>query len=252
MVLIKSFKDHFSDKSADYSTYRPRYPAELLAYLAQISPATNLAWDCATGSGQAAIALAEYFSQVIATDASENQIRHATAHERVSYKTEPAEHTSIAAASVDLITVAQALHWFDLDRFTVEVMRVLKPGGILAVWTYGLLSIAPSLDVVIAELYGSTLEDYWPPERKLVEAGYQHIDMPLTPLPSPDFQMHTHWDLSQLIGYLSTWSAVRKYQQQDGSNPIEMIYPQLSSLWGEPTQQRLVQWPLTLKVWKHA
>lgn len=248
--MTTPFKDHFSDKSADYQSYRPHYPAELFSYLASLTPEKHLAWDCATGNGQAAIALADFFSCVIATDASESQIRNTTSHARIAYKNEPAENTSIKSVSVDLVTVAQALHWLDLERFAKEVTRVLKPDGVLAAWTYGLFSSLPPLDNVIAQWYETTLGSYWPPERRLVETSYASIDMPMLPLETPTFHMTAEWDFSQLIGYLGTWSAVKRYEKVNGVSPIDSIAAQLGTLWGEPNHKRMIEWPLTLKVWE--
>lgn len=247
--MKKQFKDHFSDKSADYSTYRPHYPANLFAYLASITPGNSLAWDCATGSGQAALSLIEHFDHVIATDASENQIRNATVKSGVTFRTEPAEQTTIDSATVDLITVAQALHWFDLIQFTREVTRVLKPKGVLAIWTYGLFTVSPQIDQLIHQLYQVTLEQFWPPERKLVESGYSDIHFPLQEIVAPSFNMQTDWNLAQLCGYLKTWSAVKKYESEHGVNPVAMIYKTLAEQWGDSMQQYNIQWPLTLRVW---
>jgi len=161
--MTDSFKDHFSDASNDYRLYRPRYPSELFAYLASISPERKQAWDCATGSGQAALELSGYFSKVIATDASSTQIESARCDDKtaVCFRVASAEKSGIEANSVDLITVAQALHWFDIQAFSKEVNRVLKPGGVLAVWTYNLLQIQPEIDAQVNHLYASILNDFW-------------------------------------------------------------------------------------------
>ena len=248
--MTTEFKDHFSDQSANYSAYRPRYPEALFTYLASITPGHAHAWDCATGSGQAAVALARHYRNVTATDASASQIQNAEQFRNITYKVEPAECTSIAPASVDLITVAQALHWFDLPAFTQEVLRVLKPQGVLAVWTYGLVDITPTLDAVIQHLYTTTLDLYWPPERMLVEQGYTNVSFPLQEITPPHIVMQSEWDLSQLTGYLCTWSAVKKYTAAIGNNPVEQIYTELVRLWGDPQQPRKINWPLTLKIWQ--
>lgn len=245
-----NFKDHFSGHAQDYSVYRPGYPKQLFSYLASLCHQRERAWDCATGSGQSAFALAEHFAQVIATDASENQIANAELKTGVLYKVEPAEHSSLQNASADLITVAQALHWFDLDAFSREVCRVLKPQGILAIWTYGLHRISRDVDELVDELYGPTLDNYWPPERARVEQGYNGVQFPLSPMPAPGFSMSADWNLSQLTGYLCTWSAVKMFEQDQAYNPVEKLYDQLAAAWGKPAQTRAVQWPLTLKLWK--
>lgn len=247
------FKDHFSDKSQAYSAYRPGYPEELFSYLSSITEDHDRAWDCGTGSGQSAIALSQYYSEVVATDASENQINNAIRKEGVTYKIESAENTSMDSGSVDLVTVAQALHWFNIDNFAKEVNRVLKPRGVLAVWTYGLLDITPQINEVINDLYGPMLDQFWPPERKVVEQGYKNVELPLQEIQPPHIQMETTWELEQFIGYLRTWSAVKKYEAALGVNPVDMKYEQLSALWGDPEHKRMINWPLTLRVWrKHA
>jgi len=247
--LTIEFKDYFSQSSDAYHSYRPGYPDDLFSYLSSITNSNELAWDCATGSGQSALALSNHFSEVIGTDASKNQIENAKSKDGVTYKVEAAEKTSLKNNSVDLITVAQALHWFDIDAFSAEVLRVLKSQGVLAVWTYGLLNINPQINNIINHLYGSMLDQYWPPERKIVEQGYKNIQFPLQKIEAPLFQMETNWDLSQLIGYLCTWSAVKKYEADKGVNPVEEKHEKIAGLWGDPQQKLLVQWPLTLKLW---
>lgn len=229
--------------------YRPRYPEELFSYLSSIVQYHDRAWDCATGNGQSALYLSEYFSEVIGTDASKNQIDSAIEKEGITYRVEQAEKTKFDSDSVDLITVAQALHWFNIDAFAKEAERVLKPNGVLAVWTYNLLKIKPGINEIINHLYGDVLGSYWSPERKIVEQGYKDIQLPFQKIVSPSFAMKAEWILSQLIGYLCTWSAVRKYEENNGMNPVESLFEQLSGLWGDPERKLSVEWPLTVKVW---
>lgn len=243
------FKDYFSEGSDDYSLYRPRYPNELFSYLSSVTQDHEQAWDCATGNGQSAIELSKHYSNVIGTDASKNQIESAIQNDGVSYRIEKAEETSFDNNSIDLITVAQALHWFKIDVFALEVSRVLKPNGVLAIWTYNLLSINPNINKVINRLYSDVLDSYWPPERTIVEYGYRDIKFPLQEVISPPFTMKSEWDLSQLIGYLCTWSAVRKYEEKEGVNPVENLFEELSNLWGDPERKLLVEWPLIVKIW---
>jgi len=248
--LSVRFKDHFSDKSEAYSAYRPGYPDELFSYLSSLTEENERAWDCGTGSGQSAIALSGYYSEIIGTDASENQIQNATKKEGVTYKIEDAENTSIDSESVDLVTVAQALHWFNIDMFGKEAKRVLKARGVLAVWTYGLLDITSEINDVVNNLYSPILDQYWPPERKVVEEGYKNIKLPLQVLEAPKFRMKTKWELSQLVGYLRTWSAVKKCEADTGVNPVDMKCEELSILWGNPKRKFITQWPLTLRLWR--
>lgn len=244
------FKDHFSEDSAGYSRFRPTYPEKLFTYLASVSNKHQKAWDCATGTGQSAIALAEYFSTVIATDASKTQIEKAEKKRGVIYRVATAENSHIADYSVDLITVAQALHWFDIEAFAKETTRVLRNKGIISVWTYDLLSLQEDMDEEIFRLYHSILGEYWPKERKMVEDGYKNIQLPFRELEAPEFNMSANWNLSQLTGYLSTWSAAKKYYKKTGVNPVEKVYGRISHMWGKPDRVIPVRWPLSVRVWQ--
>jgi len=248
--MPSNFKDYFSDQSKDYAQFRPSYPDELFLHLSYLTAHHNRAWDCATGSGQAAVFLSKYYQQVIATDASENQVTHAQQRKNIHYLTAPAENSGIEAQSIDLITVAQALHWFDLDAFSLEVDRVLVEQGVLAVWTYNLLTINPEIDEIVNHLYHKLLGPYWPAERQLVERGYKDIQLPFTELDVPHFDMHSHWNLHQLAGYLNTWSATQRYEAEQNSNPVELIYKDLAAAWGNAEQEYPVRWPLALRLWR--
>ena len=247
--MANTFKDHFSDSSWEYNQFRPSYPDELYYHLASVTPEHNCAWDCATGTGQAAIHLTKYYKKVIASDASENQLNQAQQHKRIYYITAAAEHSGIDDQSIDLITVAQALHWFDIDAFATEADRVLVKRGVLAAWTYNLLTINPELDAIIEHLYHNLVGPYWPAERKLVETGYQGIELPFEELAVPHFEMCSHWNLQQLVGYLMTWSACKRYEADQKQNPLELIYDDLLSAWGNQEQEYQIAWPLSLRIW---
>jgi SAM-dependent methyltransferase len=246
--IMPNFKDHFSKHSTDYGKFRPQYPQALFQYLASLSPGHDIAWDSATGTGQAALGLSPYFEHVIATDASKNQIDHATRHPKIDYRVCPSEDSGIASASVDLIVVAQALHWFDLNRFFDECRRVLKDGGVIAIWSYGLHRISHEIDAVIDNFYDEVIGAYWPAERVMVEEGYAGIRLPFTEIPPPPFHMQAQWTLSRLHGYLGTWSAVQRYRNARGGNPIECIRADLDRAWGDDEHTRLIEWPLKLRV----
>ena len=173
-----NFKDYFSNQASEYTRYRPHYPEALFEYLATLTIDHQLAWDCATGSGQAALGLADYFDEIVATDASTKQIANAIEHEKITYIVAPAEKTEIVSGSVDLIVVAQALHWFDLDKFYAEVRRVSKSAGVLAVWSYSLLRVTPAIDRLIDKFYTGVVGPFWPTERKFVDDKYQSIIFP--------------------------------------------------------------------------
>lgn len=241
-----AFKDYFSAQAADYAAYRPHYPASLFSWLAQQCPRQELAWDCATGNGQAAIALASHFQQVIATDGSESQLAQAPRHPQVTYRVALAESSDLMPETVDLVTVAQAVHWFDLDRFYPEVVKVLKPGGLLAIWCYGLFTLnVPTIDALLGEYYGETLEPFWTPERRLIEAGYRTLPFPFEEVVPPAFSMQTEWTLSQLLGYLFTWSGTQNYIAAHEVNPLEALAEDLSGVWGQT--HRIITWPISLR-----
>jgi SAM-dependent methyltransferase len=242
-----SFKDHFSTQAADYAKFRPSYPREIFVYLGSIAPSREFAWDCATGNGQAVIGLASVFNRVIATDASKKQISKAHPHERVEYRVAPAENSGIDSETIDLIMVAQALHWFELDRFYAEARRVLKPDGILAASVYNLLHIEPTIDEVVNRYYYEVVGPFWPPERKLVEQ-FADLLFPFHEIESPKFEMTAHWNLDHLVGYLKTWSSTQRFIAERGSDPLEQISDELRGVWGFPEQTRKVIWPLTLRV----
>jgi len=243
-----AFKDYFSQQSAAYAHYRPHYPAALFDYLAGLASAMALAWDCGTGSGQVAAALASRFARVVATDPSENQIRHATPCANVEYRVEAAERSSLADASVDMVTVAQALHWFDLPRFYAEIARVSAPGGVVAVWSYGLFRAHPAVDAVVDDFYRRTVGPYWPPERQLIDVGYRTVSFPFAEIATPEFAITAEWDLAGVIGYLRTWSAVRRYRERNGRDPLAVLEAPLAAAWGSPAAKKILQWPVYLRV----
>ncbi len=242
-----NFKDHFSKQAVGYAKFRPRYPQELFDYLARIAPSRHLAWDCGTGNGQGAVGLASVFDRVIATDASEAQIANAQSHERVEYRVAPAEKSGIESESIDLIMVAQALHWFDLNRFYAEARRVLKPDGILAASAYNLSHIEKAIDDVVNRYYHAVVGPFWPPERRLVE---QFVNLPFAfgEIDAPTFQMTAHWNLDHLLGYLRTWSSTQRFIAARGSDPLEQIVDDLCSAWGKPGQERSIVWPLIIRI----
>ena len=240
---MTNFKDHFSGHADDYAAHRPTYPTELFEFLAGECDGRELAWDCATGSGQAAVALAREFSDVIATDASKQQLEAALPCDNVTYRVATAESSGLADISVDLITVAQALHWFDIDAFFAEAVRVLKPGGVLAVWSYELCRVSPAVDAVLQRIFAE-VEDCWPPERQIVVDRYRGIEMPAEPIDVPAVAMTAVWTATQMVDYLGTWSASKRYRQRFEQDPIALHASRLLGVWGAGTLA--VHWPLTL------
>ncbi len=242
------FKDHFSGHAAAYADARPRYPNELFTWLATLTPDHDRVWDCGTGNGQAALGLAAHYRQVIATDPSKGQIEHAFSHERISYRVAPAESPGLEPRSVDLVTVAQAVHWFDRPAFYRRVRETLKPEGVIAVWCYGLCSIEPMIDAAVQAFYTGETSSCWPPERALIDAAYRSIEFPFTGIEPPAFSMTQHWILAQFLAYLRTWSAVQKFIGRNGRDPVVGLGESLRTVWGDPQQARQVRWLLHMRV----
>ncbi len=244
------FKDHFSGNSENYKKYRPEYPAELFSYLTSIASEHEIAWDCGTGSGQTAKGLVRFFKSVVASDPSRSQIENAEEIKGIKYFVATAESSTLENGTIDLITVSQALHWFQIDSFFHEAERVLKPNGILAIWSYNLLSVTPDIDQIISHFYSKILGRYWPQERKLVESGYREISFPFLEVTPPYFEMRAEWNLFELIGYISTWSAVKEFQSATMVSPLDRLYEEIYPYWGEPSRKMAINWPLTLKIRK--
>ena len=244
---MKPFADHFSRISAGYAAYRPGYPEALFDAVARAAPARRLAWDCATGTGQAAVGLAGRFQRVIATDASRRQVRDGVPHPRVRYAATEAEHSALRTRSADLVTVAQALHWLDLEPFYAEVRRVLVPGGLLAVWTYGRHWVeAGAVDEELDRFYREVVGPYWPPERRWVEAGYRGLPFPFAEVPMAAPEMGEDWTLEEMLGYIATWSAVVRCREATGGDPVADLAQRLAPLW-PADERRRVRWVLTVR-----
>jgi len=226
-------KDNFSYQSDKYAQFRPTYPDALYNYLLSIVPARDNAWDCGTGNGQVAQVLAQSFKKVSATDISRQQIENAFMHERIDYSVQPAENTSFPDSSFDLITAAQAIHWFDFDAFYKEVTRTIRNKGILAVIGYGLIQLSPSLDRVVAAFYRDVVGPYWDKERKYIDDNYRTIPFPFDEIESPPFENTLEWTFEHLIGYLGTWSAVKHYEKATGRNPVDLVHDELEKAWGD-------------------
>ncbi len=246
--MVEAFKDHFSTRSGDYAEYRPTYPPALADYLASVAPGRGLALDCGCGTGQLSVLLAEVFARVVATDASAQQIENATPHQGIEYRVALAEQSGLADASADLVTVAQAAHWFDLDVFYAEVRRVLKPQGVIALITYGVIKTDGEAGRLIDTFYYDVIGPYWPPERRHVESGYRELAFPFVEIVSPDLAMAADWSLAETLGYVDTWSAVRNAEKALGREPYERFSAALSEAWGDPARRQTIRWPLNLRI----
>ncbi|MFI5208824.1 MAG: class I SAM-dependent methyltransferase [Gemmatimonadales bacterium] len=245
---MSAFADHFSGQAGAYAAHRPSYPPGLIQQLASLCAGRALAWDAGTGSGQAAVLLGEHFQRVLATDASAEQIRHAQAHPRVEYRVARAEHSALPDQSADLVTVAQALHWFDLPQFYAEVRRVLRPGGIVAAWCYGNPTIDPEVDPVVERFYTERVGRYWSRERRHVEAGYRDLPFPFEELPAADWALEAKLTREEFLGYVATWSAVAAARKAEDVDPILDFGRDLMDAWPEGSRRRVIRWPVSLRI----
>ena len=244
-----TFRDHFSTIAPAYATFRPRYPAALFDFLAQLAPTRALAWDAACGNGQATLDLAERFERVIGTDASAAQIEQAPPHARIDWRVTPAERSGIASGTVDLVTMAQALHWVDIAAFFREAQRVTRGRGVVAVWSYsGIRSSDERIDALVRHYSRETVGPCWPPGRRLVDEGYRSVEFPFEEIETPPFVMREQWTLAQLVGYIRTWSATSRYIELRQTDPTIELAARLAELWRNPERLNEVEWPLAVRV----
>lgn len=240
-------KDLFSSHSKTYAAFRPTYPTELYQFIFEHLDKKEIAWDCATGNGQVASYLANHFKEVYATDISQQQIDHAFLAKNIHYSVCKAEQTSFHEHQFDLITVAQALHWINTDEFYKEVNRVAKPGSLLAVWGYALLTVSPEIDKLFMGFYQHTVGPYWDAARKLVEEEYRNVPFPFQPIPTKKFSLHVEWTLEQFAGYLLSWSATQKYIRVKGQDPVVSFTRTMQKFWN-PGEVKPVTFPLFMKL----
>lgn len=245
---MKDKKDNFSRQAATYASFRPGYPEELYDFIYQHCNAFDRAWDCATGNGQAAVLLAEKFKEVQATDISKTQIEHAVQHDNITYTVEEAERTSFVDDSFDLVTIAQALHWLDHDKFYKEVKRVGKNNALFAAWGYNLPQFNEQTDAIIHQFYHQAVGNYWDEERKHVDTSYKNITFPFEPILCPDFSISYEWNVDRLLGYLRSWSAVQHHIRDRGTDPVTLIEEGLKMLWG--SERHTVTFPIFMKLGK--
>ena len=245
------FQDHFSGVAASYAASRPAYPPELYAFVARSAPATQRAWDCATGNGQAAVGLSEYFDEVHGTDASPQQIENAMPRPNISYSVQLSENTVFADDHFDAVTIAQALHWFDLDKFASELSRVLRPAGVTVAWTYGFFNVEERIDEIVRAYFFEPIEPFWPEESELAWSGYSGLELPFAPIDTPEFDLTFRWNLTELIGYLSTWSALNRYIEQHGSGLIGQLTERMAAVWVDPDQKRTIDMDFYVRAWRN-
>ncbi|GAB5562001.1 MAG: class I SAM-dependent methyltransferase [Synoicihabitans sp.] len=242
--------DHFSGFARTYAAYRPTYPDSLFAKLARLAPAQAHAWDCATGTGQAAVSLADHFRMVTATDVGAAMIDHAKPHPRVNYAVGSAEKPDIKTASIDLITVAMALHWFDRETFWHTCQRVLCPDGVLAYWGYGLPEIDPAIDAIVQHYHDEKVGRFWPTDRAPLMNMYAEVHPPAQRIAEEDHVMTTEWELENLVGMLDSWSATHRAREETKHDPIPAVAALLNVIWGDRKTKRTVRWPLKLHAFR--
>lgn len=241
-------KDNFSTLAGGYSKYRPYYPSEMIEYIVSFVNERDTSLDVGTGNGQVAIELSKHFTKVYATDISQKQLDNAVKADNIIYKVESAEHAAFADSQFDLITVAQAIHWFDFEVFYKEVYRILKPDGIFAVLGYGLFSTNPETDKLLRYFYYEIIGPFWDPERKYIDDNYTTIPFPFKEMEVKQFTNEFTWSFDQLIGYLETWSAVKHYTDKVGNNPVSDIKKALKISWEKSDKK--VTFPLLLRIGK--
>ena len=240
-------KDYFSSHARLYASFRPHYPDELFDFLLANVRDRSCAWDCGTGNGQVAGALSEHFRNVYATDISREQLEQACQAPNINYLVSPAEESPFEDRTFDLITVAQALHWFEHRGFFREAARTGKPGSLLAVWGYSLPTVMPAIDDLLLDLYQDTVGAYWDSARRHVENHYRDIPLPFEPVLAPELTIRLQWNADQLSGYVSSWSATQNYMRATGDDPIKGFRKQLEKVW--PVQEIMeVSFPIFLKV----
>lgn len=241
----------FAKQSKAYAVFRPEYPADLYRLVVSHAPGRELAWDCATGTGQAARGIASSFARVVATDVSAEQVAQASGPSNVAFQVGTAESSGLADRSVDLITVAQAAHWFDHEAFHRECRRVLKSGGVLAIWGYGFFTVTPEIDAILDPYSREFLGPYWHERNQLIIREYRDLPFPFQRIATPKFALEVEWDFEQVQGYLSSWSATQKYRDSHGGiDPFTRIESDLAKAWGDPARKRQVRWPLPLLIGK--
>lgn len=240
-------KDNFSKQASLYAAFRPQYPSDLYAYIYKHVDTFNAAWDCATGNGQVASVLSTTFDMVYATDISDAQLSQAHKMQNIIYSKASAESSGLKTAHIDLITVGQAIHWFDTKLFYEEAIRVGRENATICYWGYGLLQINEAIDQIIDHFYNKTVGPFWDPERKIIDNNYNDIVFPLKQQKSANFLLQVRWSLDHLLGYLSSWSAVQKYIDINKSNPVNDIQSELEKLW---INDLTVTFPIFLKLGK--
>ncbi|GAA4396188.1 class I SAM-dependent methyltransferase [Brevibacterium pityocampae] len=264
-------RNWFEAGAEGYSRFRPSYPPALASHLAEATRRSVAAagtssagsagagersagsadtrglcaLDVGCGTGQLTVALAAHLPRVIGADPSADQLSRAAAHPRIDYVQAPAERLPAPDASVHLVTAAQAAHWFDLPAFYAEVRRIAAPGALLALITYGVIETDPDIAARVDRFYSAEIGRFWPPERHHVDAGYRTLDFPFAEVPLPPLAITGELTCAELLGYVSTWSAVRAAHEAGREALLRDFAADLRALWGDPARTRTVRWPIS-------
>lgn len=249
--MMNEFKDFFSQQSGTYAQYRPSYPKELFEYLSSLTPERELAWDCGTGNGQTANSLTQYYKKIYASDPSKEQISHALQNPKIEYHIEKVENSQLKNSSVDLITCSQSLHWFDFDKYYAEVRRVLKLKGIIAAWIYKIPYITPKVDELFLYFHNEVIGEFWQEENRMVERGYIDLPFPFEQITPPPFKIEKEYSFDTLLGFMNSWSALQRFINKNGFNPLIDFAPKLLEAWGKRETSKVVTWDLVVKVGKN-
>lgn len=241
-------RNWFDQGGQDYARFRPHYPSQLASFLASVAPNKQLAVDVGCGNGQLTQLLANHFSTVVGLDPSADQIANAVPHVRILYRCAPAERLPVPDGVASLVTAAQAAHWFDLPAFYGEVRRTGIPGGVLALISYGVLKLDSSLDDRFRRFYWNEIGPYWPAERKLVDCGYATIDFPFAEIPAPRIDIQLEWTVTELLGYISTWSAIRQAREAGREELLLSFANELAAAWGDANLRRAIAWPVNMRI----
>ena len=238
----------YSSYAKQYAQSRPTYPEELFNHISSLGEQHDLAWDCATGNGQAAQALTKHFKRIIATDISTEQIKHAIPNPQIEYRVATSEQSGLKDKSVDLVTVASALHWFNLESFYSEVKRVVRPGGILAAWSYHVGYVEPPYEKIFLCFYRNVLFPFFAPGARLVDDRYETITLPGEPLDAGKYFVSAKWNLEQMLSFIKSWSGTQQYIKEQGEDPVALVADDLKQLWGDPENIQTIRWPLFVKI----
>lgn len=226
-------RNTFGLAAGDYRSFRPTYPDNLFRFLVSLCQSTGSALDCATGSGQAAADLAKYFDRVAAFDSSQAQVDAAGTDPIIEYRVGTAEALPFADEKFDLVTVAQAAHWFDLQSFYERLRGVVKPSSVIAIWGYSYCKVDTQVDAIVAAQLLKPIEPYWAEGNRVIMEKYRTIYFPFSEVRWPGFSARYAWTRAAFVNYMRTWSAYKRYVADKNLDPMPGLDAALAVLWPE-------------------